>query len=829
MHGASSGCLTDKSFLKIKTNAESFRSDPPMVRNYFIIALRNLIKGRLYTFINLACLSAGMASFLLIWLFINDERNYDRFHKKADRTYRVVEILKEEGGGEESSSLPMPMRSRLLEHFPGRIESAVRLFNYQSPYAAITYGYKRHIENKFFFTDSSFFDVFDFPLILGDPHKALTRPRSVVISEAAAQRYFGDTDPMGKVLMFDGETDLHVTGVTGKPPGGSHIDFDFLISMESVGPIIERLEKNYVWNPAWTYVVLAEGVSPDTIEAHLPELVTKYIQPKLKSPSELHLQPMQDIHLHSHLDYEMRANGNVENLYILAAVGVFILLIACVNFMNLATARSASRAHEVGIRKVSGATRGQLVIQFLVESTLLCLLATLPALALVELLTPAFNQLTGLSLELNFSEQPGLFLLLLVLALVMGIVSGFYPAIFLSATEPIRVFKGVFQQGRKSIFFRRVLVIFQFSISVMLIIGTFIGRGQLTYLRDAELGFNQENLMMIPSDRTDAWDLLDSLRKGFSAHPGFKGMTTMDYLVGVQTNTYEFQPEGKDSSNYGFYNGLTVDRHFLKTMGMSLVAGRDFNDDPGDDSLAVIINESMVRAMKWKSPEDALGKKFFTATGKERVIGVVKDFHFAPLRQEIGPFVLDLPSNIQTRAFLTKYLAVRFDPQTKDLLIKHMTRVWEEHITSRPFDTILFTDALATNYRFEETLGRLMGYFSALAIFIACLSLFGLSSFATQQRTREIGIRKVLGATVFQIMFMLLGDFARLVFIAILVAIPMAWVAMWFWLRNFPYHTTIPISAFFIAAVIAMAVALFTTSYHALRAAVSNPVDSIRR
>lgn len=800
-----------------------------MLRNYLLTALRNLVKDRLFTFINLACLAVGMAAFVLIWLFLNDEWDYDRFHKKADRIYRVVEVVKEEGGGEESSSLPFPMRRLLLERFPNEIESAVRLFNYQSPYAAVTYGYKRHIENKFFFTDSTFFQVFDFPLLQGDPATVLTRPRSVVLSEAAARRYFGDADPVGSTIQFDGDTDLRVTGVAGRPPGGSHIEFDFLISMESLGPAIEKLEQNYVWNPAWTYVVLREGAKPETVLAGLPAIADSFIQPQLQSPCEFYLQPVKDIHLRSHLDYEIRPNGNVATLYILAATGIFILLIACINFMNLGTARSAMRAHEVGVRKVSGATRSQLVTQFLVESVLVCVMATLPALALAEFLIPLFNGLTGLHLSLEFQRQPGLFLLLPVLALAMGIFCGLYPSLFLSATEPMRVFKGVFQQGRRSIFFRRSLVVFQFTISVVLIICTFIARSQLNYLRHAQLGFDNQNVALVPTDRTDAWDMLGAIRSDLAAHPGFVSMATMDYMMGVQTNTYEFLPEGRKVGDYSYFAGLKVNREFMKTMGMHIIAGRDFSADPGDDSLAVIINESMVRQMKWKNPEDAIGKQFFTRSGMERVVGVVRDFHFAPLNQQIGPFVLDLPSNIDARSFFTKYLAVRFEPSQREAFMKHLEWVWQRHITARPFDVLLLSDALSQNYGFEETLIRLMSYFSVLAIFIACLSLFGLSSFTTQQRTREIGIRKVLGATAFQVVSLLLGDFARLVLMAIVVALPVAWGVMTLWLRDFPYRTSMPVGAFAWAAVIAMAVALLTTSYHALRAARANPVDSIRR
>ncbi|MBK0403168.1 ABC transporter permease [Adhaeribacter sp. BT258] len=800
-----------------------------MLKNYFKTAYRNLLRHKFYSAITILGLATGIACFLLIFMFIQDEVRYDKFHSKADRIYRMVGKLdSEEGQGEESSSNPPPVAQALKTDYPHLIEETVRFFNFQQPTLTLELEEKKINEKHLFFADSTLFKVFDFPLAKGNPEKALAEPNSIVLTQKLAEKYFGDEDPLGKVLKFEGQFNLKVTGVLAEIEHPTHIPFEGLISFRTAYVMSPNLDKNWVWNPAWTYILLKDGVSPEELEAQFPNFIKKYY-PEFVQPQITHyLQPLKSIHLHSDLDYEMQPNGDINNIFIFGVIGIFILVIACINFMNLATARAAGRAKEVGIRKVSGAYRSQLIGQFLAEAVLLSFLAVMLALALVEILLPVFSEVSGKALDANIFTNPALLVGLLLIGLLTGLVSGLYPAFFLSAFEPVKVLKGsAAKAGSGSAVLRKSLVVLQFAISLGLIVGTFVINRQLQYMRSVDLGFKKEQVLILPlrpplAPKTQA--LTDELLR----NKNITSVTTMNEILGENHNTHEFNYEGMERGKWIYFPALIINEDFVKTLGLQLVAGRDFSKThQRDDSLGLLINEAMVKHLGWGTPENAIGKRFDTPGGSEKVIGVVKDFNFVSVANNIGPFVLDLPHRRHS-FFWKKYLALRISPENHEQTMAHVEQVWGKFSPQFPLEYFFLDQRLNQQYRTQENLGKLVGYFSILAIMIACLGLFALASFTAQQRTKEIGIRKVMGASVRSIVYLLTKDFVKLVMLAALIAFPVAYFGMHHWLRNFAYRVPIPVWVFVLAGFLGLLIAVLTVSYQAIKAAYTNPVKSLK-
>jgi putative ABC transport system permease protein len=800
-----------------------------MLKNYFKTAYRNLMRHKFYSAITILGLATGIACFLLIFMFIQDEVRYDRFNIKADRIYRLISKLdSEEGQGEEASSASLPVARALRTDYPQLIEETVRFFNFQQPTLTLEVGEKKLNEKHLFFVDSTVFKVFDFPLAKGNPNEALAQPNSIVLSQELAEKYFGDEDPMNKVLKFEGAYDLKVTGVLAPIRKPTHIPFEGLISFRTAYKIAPYLDWNWVWNPAWTYILMKEGVSPKELEAQFPTFVKKYYPDFIQPQITQYLQPLKDIHLHSDLDYEMQPNGDINNIYIFGVIGIFILVIACINFMNLATARAAGRAKEVGIRKVSGAYRSQLIGQFLAEAVLLSFVAVLLALALVEILLPVFSEVSGKKLDYNFFTNPALLLGLLLIGLLTGLASGLYPAFFLSAFEPVKVLKGqAAKTGSGSAALRKGLVVLQFAISLGLIIGTFVINRQLHFMRSVDLGFKKEQVLIVPL-RPPLVQQTQAIKDELLTNKGIISVTNMNEILGENHNTHEINYEGMQRGKWIYFPALMVGEDFVKTFGLKLVAGRDFSRAfKNDDSLGILINEAMVKHLGWGSPQEALGKRFSTAGSNEKVIGVVKDFNFVSVANTIGPFALDIPKKRQA-PFFTKYLALRVSPTNFAATQAHIEEVWTKFSPQFPLESFFLDQRLDQQYKSQENLGKLVGYFSILAIMIACLGLFALASFTAQQRTKEIGIRKVMGASVQSIVYLLTKDFVKLVFLAAIIAFPVAFFGLHQWLENFAYRIQVPFWIFALTGVLGLLIAVLTVSYQAIKAAYINPVKSLK-
>jgi putative ABC transport system permease protein len=799
-----------------------------MFKNYLKIALRNFRKYKAYSVINIAGLASGIACCILILLYVQGELSYDRFHDKADRIYRVITDEESEGQVRHLAHTYGPLAPALLTDFP-EIEHAVRLFPHN---LAVQLGAQKSFhEERFFFADSAVFEVFSYGFKRGNPKTALRAPYSLVLTEATAQRYFGDENPIGKVLRIEGQYDFNVTAVLENPPPTSHFHFDFLASMENV-PQVLGWDPHWHWPPFYNYVLLPEHVSAESIESRFPQFIAKNIGRDAVDSRSFHLQPLKDIHLNARLESEIAPTGNMAYIYLFSAIAFFILLIACINFMNLATARSANRSREVGLRKVVGAQRAQLIKQFLGESLFYSFLAMLFALVLVEMLLPRFNQLLGKQIDVNYFENWGLSLGLIVLAFLVGIISGSYPAIFMSSFRPLKVLQGkLFSASgqRSALRFRSVLVVTQFAISIALIIVTYVVSGQLNFIQNKRLGFNKEHIVVIPIRDAETQNNYEILKNALVAQPDVLDAAVLSNFP-WQSGFYDFpvHAEGMREDAELNFPVLLVDHDFVRTFGMEVVEGRDFAKEfTTDKGGAFLLNETAVQNFGWDS---ALGKKLtmkHIASGDDvagRVIGVVKDFHFRSLHHEIEPLAI----LIAPAEYYVDNMAVRIDGQNISAALASLEQKWREFVPSRPFLYFFLDEDFDALYRKEEKLSSIFQGFATLAIFIACLGLFGLASFSAEQRRKEIGIRKTLGATVQNIAFLLSKEFTKLTVVANVIAWPLAFFIMKDWLQNFAYRIDLSLMTFVVSGIIALSIALLTVSYQAIKAALTNPVEALR-
>ncbi len=807
-----------------------------MFKNYVLIGLRNTLKHKGYSFLNILGLAIGIACCILIFLYVRDELSYDKYHRNSDRIYRVAEEVRSEGVGENAASMPFPFADAVLNDYPDLVENAVRFFDFQTPSLAVENREQEKLfnESRFFFVDSTVFKVFDFEFLQGNPETALMQPNTVVLTKSMAQKYFGDDDPMGRVLQYEGQTDLKVTGVLEDVRRNSHFQFDFLASFSTLRTLFGgRLPRSFYWNPCWTYLLLREAVSPASLEGQFPNIVQKYFPEFIKNKTTVYLLPLEDIHLYSHLDYEIAPNSSAAYVYIFSAIAGFVLLIACINFMNLATARSAQRSLEVGMRKALGALRPQLIRQFLGESIVMAAMAGVVAIAGVAAVLPVFNNFAEKSLSLRDLADPLTIVGMLLVVLLVGLLSGIYPAFFLSALEPVKVLKGSVQKGLKGVAFRKVLVVLQFSISIILIIGTAVSYDQLTYLQNQRLGFNKEEIVLISIARTTPSRWYESFKSRVLQNPNIVNVTITHDVPGSKYQTDNYQPEGFSEAEQMQVPVIWVGHDFLDTFEMELLAGRKFSKDFPIDSLqSVIINEATVRHLGW-TPEEAIGRRFGLQGPQDnrvvtRVVGVVKDFNYTSLHKPIGPFVVDFINTRGFGDFFLRYVAVRIKPGNVQESLAFLEQTWQTIVPHRAFEFSFLDNDLNALYKAEENWGKIFTVFSFLAIFIACLGLFALASFTAELRTKEIGIRKVAGASVANIVFLLSKEFVVLLIIASVIAWPIAFYAMNDWLKEFAHRTNVDFTSFGLASLLAIGIALLTVSYQALKASLANPVESLR-
>lgn len=802
-----------------------------MLRHFITVSIRNLLKHFNYSLLNIAGLAIGIASFLFILIYVTDELKYDRFHEGYEKIYRMNRLYNSNDINEDAATCSFPFGPALAESYPDMVESVVRFYDFQVSELLFEYhkdsgNIIKFNEEWFYLADSNVFEVFTFPLIEGDPGTALDRPNTVVLSESTARRYFGDEPAMGKMLRLEEFTDLEVTGVMKDLPGQSHFIIDILGSMSTArNRRTGQMPQTWIWNPCWTYVKLNEGIQKEQLEARMPDFYLTHYPDFQDQEISLYLQPLKDIHLKSNHDYEMHPNGKISYIRILTGIGLFVLILACINFMNLSTASSAGRGREIGMKKVIGARKTQLVVQFLGESMILTLIALLIAAMLVEFLLPAFNNFAGKEIDSGIIVKPLSLLGGLGLLLGVGLFSGAYPAFYLSGLGTVHLKDSLSSSGGKGIG-RKILVVVQFLISIALIIGTISAYSQLNYLRKAELGFNRDQIILLPTKfglglRFDAFSM--ELKK----HPNIIQVTGMEDVLGANHNTRSFVIEGMFDDQPFWYPAFLVRYDFIETFNIEVVEGRAFSRDfPSDTSEAIMINESMVKHLGWTN-EEAIGKAI-RSDGSERVIGVFGDFNALSLHKPVSNFVLDMVQDPNGAAGMTRYIALKVNTDDYKSVLEYIEILWEDFAPTRPFEYSFLDEELDALYKDESKFSKLSILLTILAILIACLGLIGLTSFMVERRTREISIRRVHGARVSDVNSLLSREFLWLILIANLVSWPIAYYGIKHWLDGFSKHIDIQWSVFAVSGLLALLITITITTIHAYRASRMNPADTLK-
>jgi len=800
-----------------------------MLRNYIKIAIRNLWKNKGLSFINIFGLATGMACSLLIFLFVKDELSYDRFHNGSDRIYRVVkDFVNSDGTSLPDATTPPALAPAAQREIPG-IEHVTRVFPNWGSNSLVTYQDKHLYTEKIYRADSSFFDVFNFPFIKGSSKHALQDVNSILITESAAKKYFGTEDPMGKVLKIDQLGDMMVAGILKDIPGNSHFHFDMLVPIKKFG---ERMNSNWGWYNFYTYIKLQPNTKIATVEEKIRAL---YKKNNPEENNKFYTQPLRNIHLDSNLKWELEPNG--ERLYVIAfaIVGILIVVIAAINYINLVTARSSLRAKEIGIRKVSGAYKSSLVRQFLLESVIMCLLAAALSLVIAVLMTPMLNSITAKHLAI-YGQGNWSMLYLVAGAIVIGLIAGLFPALYLSSFKPVIVLKGIKSKESHIFNLRKALVVVQFSISIALIAGSLIIYQQIRYIRSTNLGLNKDQVLVIPEYYNLRKQDGISFQSELKQMAGVKAVSTTDGMVGGQNWTTRLNVKGSEKGQ--LVNFLSVGYDFLNILDIKMKEGRGFSEDfPADtitristnsleqDIGSIVLNEKAVKDLSVPSP--VIGQRIQWSTDGDtlyfvKIIGVTENFHFASFKNEIKPFAF--VANPRRAGSLTAKLT------TKNIagILAQIESRWKQIAPERPMQYYFLDETFARLYKAEGDFQKVFIVLVILSVVIACLGLFGLSAFTAEQRIKEIGIRKVLGASVAGIATMLSKDFLKLVIISIVIATPMAWWAMSTWLHDYAYRIRINAWIFVLAGLLSVFIAIVTVSFQAIKAALANPVKSLK-
>lgn len=808
-----------------------------MLKNYFNVALRNLVKHKFYSLINVLGLSIGLTCFLMISLYVVDELSYDNFHADAERIYRM-----DFSGNLNSSEFitalaSAPAGPTMPNEFP-EVETATRIRGTGNWIIKRKNDDNSYNEDDVAFVDANFFEFWSFELLKGDPSTCLTRPNTLVINETLAKKLFEDEDPVGQIVVLDNDEDWEITGVYKDMPTNSHFNYDFMLSMESRDEAKQKFWMSFNFN---TYLKLQPGTDPAELEAKFPDLIDKYIGPEIEqfmgatmeeffnagNRAGFYLFPLTDIHLKSDKLGELAPNGDIKYVLIFTAIALFILILACINFMNLSTARSAGRAKEVGVRKVMGAYKSQLRKQFLTEAFLITLISIFIAYGLSFLLLGQFNELAEKQMSFQSLLTTNFILIMLGVLVTVGFLAGSYPAFFLSRFRPVEVLKGKLNLGLKGGGLRSTLVVLQFCVSIVMIIGTAIVYQQLSYIQNKKLGFSKDHVLMIH----DPWmmgDKADSYKNEVLGHTSILKGTMSGFLpVPSNNNNNLWFPGANPTKDQSYvFSEFRVDHDYLSTLDIEIKEGRDFSREFLSDSSAILLNEAAVERLGW---EDPVGMKLSTYGGSQEnpivetytVIGIVKNFHFQSLRNRIEPLLFELGRS-------RGYLSLKIDGQNIPSTVDYLQEKWVEFAPGQPFQYSFLDQRFNDMYQSEQKLGNIFGVFAFLAIFIACLGLYGLAAFTAEQRTKEIGVRKVLGASIMSIITLLSKEFLKLVGIAFLIAAPLSYYFMDSWLQDFENRTNINVMVFLMAGIVALVIAWVTMSFQSWNAARVNPAKSLK-
>lgn len=814
-----------------------------MLKNYLRIAVRNLAKYKFISFINLFGLTVGITCCLLILSYILHETSYDRYNSKADRIWRVTRSFNDPNGvvSLHLGTVAPPFGPLLRNDFPD-IQKMTRLL--EISHSPMRYEEKIFNEQNIFFADTNFFDIFDVTVLRGNPNTALGNPNSILLTPEVARKYFGDADPMNKVIRMDNQINFKVTGIFKPFPSAAHFHPKLLLSFSTLEDSTvygeKQLMTNYGNNSFFTYILLPKDYPVKSMEAQFPAFLDRHMSnlgggapgTKPHQFTKLYLQPLTSIHLQSHLDSEAEENGSIDRVKTFADIALFILLIACINYMNLSTARSSLRAKEIGIRKVSGAMRREIVMQFLSESVLVCYIALILAATLTWLTLPGLDNITGISLSIQTLLRPAVLVPLFLTPLLVGVMAGLYPALFLSSFEPSKVLKGLFKAGSGNIAFRKVLVVLQFAISIALLISTTVVFQQLHFMENTSLGFNKDHIVTMQYN-AGLDKSYESFRTRLLQDPHIREITRSSRIPsGRLLDSQGASTESGDSLRpvTTTIKLLTVDQDFLSTFGIPIAAGRDYSRQFATDSTNFILNVDATRSVGVHDPHEMIGRNFSYGGVKGKVIGVMSDFNFESLRQPIVPLILTLPAPSQPASNSFNAISIKLAGNKDNIAeaLNTLRSTWRTYLPEVPFEYTFLDERFNRLYQSEARQGELFTVFSGIAIFIACLGLLGLSAFSISQRVKEIGIRKVLGAGSGTILWLLSVNFLILVAVAAGIAFIVAGIVMYNWLQAFPYRIALQPWVFLIAGVLAAIIALATISFQALKAAWANPVKSLR-
>lgn len=793
------------------------------------------MRNKIFMFLNTMGLAIGMAGFILIMLWVKDEVSYDKYNENASRIVRIKIDYSLMGKDDNAVVCPAPMAAALKADFP-EVENAVRFRDYGS--STIKYEDKSFKENRIIYADSTVFDIFTIPLIKGNSKTALIAPHTITLSESMAKKYFGDSDPIGKVFKLNNNRDYEITGVYKDFPTASHLQFDFIASIYSSGECYEPVwvSFNFV-----TYVLLKEDVDHEVFERKLSVLVDKYIAvqmsqfmdaswEKIKESGtwmEVKTQELKDIHLYSHSSGEISTNSDILYVYIFISIALFILVLACINFTNLSTAKAITRSKEVGMRKVFGIRTSKLVRNFLLESLIVVFVAHMVAMILVEVSLPYFNQLSRKSLSISYFD-PSILIGLLALIVITSLLAGGYPAFYLSSFRPISALKSEITSGKKKTTTRSILVVGQFVISIVLLTSTLVLNKQMSYIQNKNMGFDKENILALWNVRL-VGNSIESFKSDLKNNPGIKNVSISSYLPipgSGRSNSVLFK-DGIKTSSLSSYEIWRIDYDYISTVGLKIVKGRGFSKDFLSDSLAILINEAAAKSFGWDDPIGQIIGSPTSATSDAEminytVIGVIEDFNFESVHDPIAPFVCYLGRSLNS-------MAIRMEAKA-DIrsTLKFLESKWKEYALDQPFEYTFFDESLNQMYTAEIRLGKILVAFTILAFLVSCLGLFGLALFSTEQRKREIGIRKVNGASIRQTVILLSFDFTKLVIISFIIAVPISYYMVSKWLENFAYRTNVSWWIFAITGLLSYIIAMIAILYQSYSAAAANPADTLR-
>ena len=800
-----------------------------MLISYISLAIRRIFRERMYSVIKITGLSVALCCLFMIFLFVSDELSFDRHNQSPEQIYRIMQMPDAGNDNDPAATTPFPLYGKLINEQDHIIESATRFFNQRAPKFSLNYVEKdiQFNETRFFFADSTVFDVFDVEFVLGDRESALRNPNGLVMTTTTAERYFGSDDPIGKVIRFDGRFNLVVSGVVEPLPKTSHFQFDLLGAFEAAnGMYVGGIPTDWEWNICWTYVRVKDGIDEAELNAVLRNISSE-IQPlREASPIYYAAQPLLDIRLNSDLAGEIGPTSSKQYLTIVFYIGLFILLIASVNFINLSLASSMGRSKEVGVRKVLGADRGQLILQHLMEALLICLLSLIIAVLIIILMMPYFNGLTGKQLDITHLFNGEFWAFASLITLIVTLIGGIYPALIMSSWSPLDLFRTGNPKQSSSFKVSNGLIVVQFAVASMLIAGTWVVYNQLDLIRNQRLGFDQEQVVMVPSALTRLIFFYDTFKEQVESHPQVASMAGVSAVLGTDYNTYGYEIENYNegsSQSIAFYY-VTYD--MIETFGIPLAEGRFFDRDFGTDQTdAIVINESFVKMAGWESNSQAIGKEIKRDGESKRVIGVIRDFNYSNLRRQIEPLVLEMPFHVPT---LIGYIGIKMTSADHQDAIDWIGQQWKTIDPTRPFEYFYLDERVQAQYENETRLAGVTGFYSVVSIIISCIGLFGLASYTTARKSKTIGIRKVLGASVSNIVLILSSEFLKLVIIANIIALPTIYWLMNLWLQNFAYRTDISFLILLVTFFMTLIIAFLTVSLQSYKAASRNPIESLR-